>query len=113
MLKGIKHIVVMGCAAENDGNTSKCAEFIKQTWQPVIDFSIGEMQMADPLASFVVCYPEGIIEAEKLRINIALSGEKVGMSETSKDEKNEGATNIVKKIDFDKYKVIFTNLIRH
>lgn len=27
MLKGIKHIVVMGCAAENDGNTSKCAEF--------------------------------------------------------------------------------------
>lgn len=96
----------------NKVNTT-LGEFIKKTWQPVIDYSDGQMQMADPLASFIACYPESVIKSDKLRVNIVLSGEKVGMCEVSKDEKNEGATDIITKIDFDMYKDIFLKLIKH
>lgn len=54
-----------------------------------------------------------LFQGNKLRVNIVLSGEKVGMCEVSKDEKNEGATDIITKIDFDMYKDIFLKLIKH
>ena len=98
---------------QSNKTKTKIGEFIKQTWQPIINFTHGNMLMADPLASFITCYPQYVIESEKLRINIVLSGEKVGMSEAIKDEKGEGATTVVKKIDFDKYKEIFIKLMEH
>lgn len=98
---------------QSNHTNTKIGEFIKQTWQSIVDFTHGDMLMADPLASFIACYPQYVLEVEKLRINIVLSGEKVGMSEVFNDEKNEGATTIVKKIDFDKYKEVFLNLMKH
>lgn len=98
---------------QSNKTNTKIGEFIQKTWQSVIDFTHGNMLMADPLASFITCYPQYVTEVEKLRINVVLSGEKVGMSEAFKDEKNEGATTVVKKIDFDKYKEIFIELMKH
>lgn len=87
---------------------------LKKTWKPVIDYSDGLMQMADPLASFVACYPESVINDEKRRINIVLDGEKVGMCHiVSKDVKNEGSTAIITEIDFDQYKNIFLKMINN
>lgn len=96
------------------GNTTNTilGKWIHDTWQYVLDFTHGDMLMADPLASFVTCYPQYITEVEKSTISIVLSGEKIGLTELVPNTNNLGTTTIVKSIDFDKYKEVLMNLMK-
>ncbi|OHT01908.1 Inosine-uridine preferring nucleoside hydrolase family protein [Tritrichomonas foetus] len=86
--------------------------FIHETWKCIIDFTKGDMLMADPIASFICCYGEKAVKvAERLRIDIVLEGEKVGMSLATPDEEN--GCIVVKEIDFDLYKEKFMELMCH
>ena len=87
---------------------TKLGRWVANTWKCIVDFTKGDMLMADPLASFVCCYPQYVTKIENLTLNVVLSDEKVGMTEAVP---NEDGTRVVKEINFDKYKEVFLNLM--
>lgn len=85
----------------NKGDTTM-GRWVRDTWKAITTFTGGNMLMADPLASFICCHREkAVVEAQRLKIDIVLHGEKIGMTEATPDE---NGVLVVTAIDFEFYK---------
>lgn len=79
---------------------TKLQRFIHDIWQVLIKYEKDGMTLPDPLAAFCICYPKHIKKVDRLRINIVLDGEKIGMSEVKADP---NGCHVVKEIDQDAF----------
>lgn len=76
--------------------------FLREIWRPCIAFCKGEGYMADPLASFICCYPDvAITKAERMHLTICYTGEKEGQST---GEPNPSGVLVVEEVDKELFK---------
>ena len=87
-------------------------KFVNYTWKAILTFTKDRLLAADPLAGFVACYENqgAIVKAEKLKLNIVLHGEKVGLSEATPSE--DGCI-VVKEVNFEMYKNVWLTMMKH
>ena len=86
------------------------ARWVRDTWKAVLDFTKGDLLMADPLAAYVCCYDGAITEERKMRLSVVLSGEKIGMTEAKDDD---SGVRVVTAIDANGFKKAMSDLMSH
>lgn len=84
-------------------------KFLHDTWKAVLDFTQGVLMLSDPLAGYVACYPEGIVKSERMKVNVVIHGEKLGMTECTPDP---NGVLVVKDINMDHFKQIMHDLMK-
>jgi purine nucleosidase len=84
--------------------------FLQDTWKICLEFTKGDLLLADPIAAFVTCYPDRV-QSKQMEISIVRDGEKIGASEAV--DVSEGGISVVTTIDLDFFKEIFARLRAH
>ena len=93
----------------NRGDTV-LGRWVRDTWKAVLDFTKGDLLMADPLAAFVCCYEGAVTEEKKMRINVVRTGEKIGMTEAVEDDQG---VRVATAIDVGGYKKAMQDMMNH
>jgi purine nucleosidase len=86
------------------------ARFLRDVWKVCLEFTKGDLLLADPIAAFVTCYPDRV-RSKQMKLSIVRHGEKIGASEA--EDVSEGGINVVTTIDVDFFKEIFARLAAH